>query len=186
MTQKQLLNKEYPTFNLWNSETGQRQGGMGSGFFQLVCLNGMTNHRTTASFQCKHIGDTERFNSMIIDGMASVRTANSSLIQEFNEARSIVIDDAFGWINNVLAGINGVTQKTADAVQKAMRDETSEEVGTLANVVNGMTLLAHNPDFGFGGDLWDQVDLEKTASKVLARGIRQSRDKRLFAPKIEA
>lgn len=181
------LKEQYPVINAWNSETGQRQVGIGAGTFNWWCLNGCGDYRQTSNFERRHIGDATVIRNMLGDSLVGIRTANSNLIRQFEEAKSIVIDDAFDWISSILGGMNGVTQKTIEGLGNAMKDETSGERNTLGNVVNGMTLLAHNPDFGFGGDLWDQIDLEKKASKVLARGIRQAdANNKLFAPKIEA
>ena len=180
------LKEQYPVINAWNSETGQKQVGVGAGTFKWWCLNGCGDYRQTSNFQRKHTGDPSVIGNMLADSLVSIRTANGNLIRQFRQAQDIVIDDAFDWINNVLNSFNGITQKTIQGVQAAMKDETSGNIGTLDNVVNGMTLLAHNPDYGFSGDLWDQIELEKSASKVLARGIRQAENNKLFAPKIEA
>ena len=181
------VGKEYKCNILGNSETGQSRWFIGSGLFQILCLNGLVNHRETSELALRHIDRRNHsFADRVLEGLQITNTANSQLMEDFRSAQSIVIDQAHDWMTNILGSMQGITQSTVAAVGEAMKDDTSGEVGTLQNVVNGMTLLSHSPDYGTELDLWDQIALEKAASKVLAKGIRQATDNRLYAPKIEA
>jgi hypothetical protein len=170
---------QYPTINGYNSETGQRRTGVNAGTVRLSCTNGMGDYATTSQYNWVHRGDPNRIARGMEDALSGIRTSQSTLIHEYNRALSTQIDDGYSWMEGILNGMNGVSQKQVAAVRTAMDDSTGSSPNTLAGVVDGMTLLAQAPEF----DLWDAIDFEEKAVKVMRKGLRQaSADKKLFAP----
>jgi Ca2+-binding EF-hand superfamily protein len=164
-----------PTLNVWNSETKQRRAGGGSGTVRLTCTNGQGEYEKHGQFNFVHRGSSSAMAANMRQAMESIRTQQSTLMSEYQQAISIAIDDGFAFMNDMLSSINGFSKATVDRVGHAMEDPTSNDSNTLAGVVDGMTLLAQSPDI----DLWDSIALEEHATRVMRKGLRQARDGRI-------
>ena len=168
---------QYPSINGYNSETGQRRTGVNAGTVRLVCTNGMGDYNTTSQYNWIHRGDPSRIARGMQDALAGIRTSQSALIHEYNRALLTHIDDGYAWMQGILNGMSGVTQKQVADVRIAMDDESSSAPNTLAGVIDGMTLLAQSPEF----DLWDSIDFEEKAVKVMRTGLKKAENNKLFA-----
>jgi len=158
-----VLNKPYRTFDGWNGETGHCSYGGADGLWRLVCSNGMTAHNSNDRYTFRHVGSTPP--GQKIRGILNNILERGSIVQKrYEKALTHEIDDAFEEMENFLSGIQGVAKKSIEGVRKAMLDDTSSQYGTLANIVDGITLHAQSMNSVEGREI-----LERSADKILLR-----------------
>lgn len=73
--------------------------------------------------------------------------------------------DGFAFMEGVLNG-EGFSDKTIAGVRNAMLDDTSTKYGTLANVIDGMTLFAQEYT-----DVDSRESLERVAHKIMVTTV---------------
>lgn len=174
--QKLELNKLVPTRDFWTSPTSLRKVGQGYGGIRLICTNGMTSHEKEAILEIRHSGDKQMIRESLRSNMQFQQAKRDGVMDKYNQALDVAIDDAWTWMENAL-GMEKVAASTVEKVRFGMRDKTSNPVGTLANVIDGMTLISQNTD---DFDTFDSWDFERTASKVLSRGLRQAKNGKIL------
>jgi len=171
------LNVPVPGLELMTSPVGTRCSEISPCTFRLVCLNGMTTKEAGRRHRFRHFGDTGRIRRGIMDVAENIMTNASGLVEQYQSALGVAIDDAHAWMTNELSG--SFSQQTIEQVAFGMEDQTSSEYGTLANVIDGMTLIAQNDNFG----VFDQWELEAEAQRLMERSLVRARrnDNQLFA-----
>jgi hypothetical protein len=174
------LNVPVPTLDGWNSGVGRKSAGYGAGNVRLVCLNGMTSHELTAQKTWRHSGRQGRIREQMIDSLGIIRTKQSGLISAYRQAMDIQIENVTPWMDDLLhsEAFGSQSDIMVARIHEGMEDATSSPAGTLANVIDGITFAAHQPllieDSSSTLDIFDQWNLEKVASRVMAEGIRQA------------
>ncbi len=78
------------------------------------------------------------------------------------------IDDAFAWMEEELKRTK-VPERFIVEAQKALTDPTTTPGGNLASVVDAITLTAQGER-----DLVQQYDMERSAARVMRRGLSES------------
>ena len=171
------LNVPVPGVELITSPVGTRCSEISPCTFRLVCLNGMTTKEVGQRHRFRHFGDTARIRRGIMDVAENIMTNASGLVRQYQSALNVAIDDAHAWMTNQLSGT--FSQQTIEQVGFGMEDQTSSKYGTLANVIDGMTLIAQNDSFG----VFDQWELEAEAHRLMERSLVHARrnDNKLFA-----
>jgi len=171
------LHVPVPGIELITSPVGTRCSEISPCTYRLLCENGMTTKEVGQRHRFRHFGDTARIRRGIMDVAENIMTNASGLVQQYQAALSVAIDDAHAWMTNQLSGT--FSQQTIEQVAFGMEDQTSSEYGTLANVIDGMTLIAQNDNFG----VFDQWELEAEAQRLMERSLVRARrnDNQLFA-----
>ena len=174
------LNKPIPMFEVWNSEVGLRSTGLRAGAWKLVCFNGLTTFEKRKDFSWRHYGDSTRIRQGVDDALHTLEADANGILRQYNRALETHINDAFAFLEAELAGL-GATSEFIDRADKAMRDETSSEIGSLAGVVDGITLAAqHLIEDRSTADLLEQSIFEQMATRIMDRGLRQSENGRIL------
>jgi hypothetical protein len=164
------LNQLVRTKDFWNSAVSRRKAGIGEGFLRLVCTNGMTSHERDSHVEFRHTGDKHVIRTGLKSNMEFQKAKRDGVMDRYNRALDVAIDDAWEWMEDTLGAEKNISATTVEKVRMGMRDETSSSIGTLANVIDGMTLIAQDDSF----DTFDSWELERTASKILAKGLREA------------
>ena len=168
------LNTPVPMIECWNSETGQRTVRFTSGIWKLVCLNGMGHWSDEAAWKWRHYGDVNRIYRGVDSALTSVKMHANGLIEAYNTALETAVDDIFGFMEAELAKPLGTGR--LEAAKVALRDPTTTPGNTLASVVDSITLIAQDES-----SLIQAEELERTASRLLQRGLLMRRSGRIVA-----
>lgn len=167
------LNKPVGMFELRNSETGNASSSITYGLWKLICHNGMTSWQKDSTVKWRHYGDSSRIEEGVRNAMVTFRSQASGMKEQYNQALEVAIDREVLWLENELKGL-GASESFIDRVEQALDHETSSERGTLANVVDGITLAAQGNfmlEDNSKADLIDQWNLESMASRIMERGL---------------
>ena len=151
----------------WNSEVGRRRTGLISAIWKLICANGMTTWNPKAEWWWRHFGNTQRIRDGVASSITELRTEASGVLEAYNAAGNVAIDDAFAWMDAELKG-QGVTKDQIDKAQKALTHDTTTPGGVLASVVDATTLIAQEYE------MFEQATLERAAARLLQRGRAQA------------
>lgn len=162
------LDNPISMYQIGNSEVGCRAAWIEGGLWKLVCTNGMGSWQDKRSYRWRHSGDPQRIRDGIVDAVAAIDAESSGLLHAYDKALGTMIGDAMAWMEAELAG--DLPADTISRVAEGMQDATSSPMGTLAGVVDGITLIAQDDGF----DALEQWDLERTAGRLMQRGLRQA------------
>ena len=147
----------------WNSEVGRRRCGLGAGIWMLDCTNGMSHWDSRQDFAWYHRGDSGRIRQGVKSAVTEIRTSASGVVEAYNSALTIAVDDAYAWMEAQLKQ-EKATKSQIVAAQAALTHETTTPGGLLASVVDATTLIAQDYD------LFEQAELERSAARILRRG----------------
>ena len=173
------LNTPVPMVEGFNSETGQWSIELRGGTFRLVCTNGMGSWDTRGHWRRRHTGDMSRIRESVAGGIESVLTATSGVVEAYQAALEVQIDNAYDYLQAHLSGAS-VAQRVIDRAQAALTHETTTPGGRLASCVDAITLVAQDES------LETQYDLEDLAATILRNGNRVAVENggRLYAPEV--
>jgi hypothetical protein len=152
-----------PMLELWNSEAGRRRTVLSGGMWKLWCTNGCGTWDSKSEFAWRHFGNTERIRDGVASAIGEIRTAASGVVEAYNQALDVSIDDAFAFMERELRR-EGATKEQIGRAQSALTDETTTPGSRLASTVDAVTLIAQ--DF----DLFEQSNLERAAARMMRRG----------------
>jgi hypothetical protein len=168
------LRKPVPMVQAWNSEVGGRSTSLGGGLWTLVCTNGMSRQDITTKFAWRHSGSSDRIRTQVRGAVDQILTLNSGLLDQYTRALDIQVDTMLEWLNQELTEAK-LPERLAEPIVQAARDDLSGQYGSLANLVNGVTLLAQNTDFS----LDYATEIEEFGGRILLRGLQQAHDGRI-------
>jgi hypothetical protein len=160
------LREPTPMIEAWNSEVGLRHTVLKGGMWVLVCTNGMAHWYKKQEWHWRHFGDSDRVGRGVASAMDEIGTASSGVIDAYEKALNISIDDAFAWMEREMQGV-ATAAFTARAIG-ALSHETTTPGKGLASVVDAITLEAQEED------LFTQADMEALAANLLRRGLSQA------------
>ena len=162
------VDKPFPMFCLSNSETGRRTTRFTGGLFRAICLNGMGSWDKQTQWAWRHYGDAGRIQQGVASAATEISTALNGTLEAYERAAQVFISDTFGFVDQMLGNVTGVSQKVIEQVKlEGIVDETSHSKYSLAGVVDGITFIAQKPEY----DLFAQDWLEELAADVLRRGL---------------
>jgi len=162
------LDTPIPIIQAGNSEVGMRSAWIEGGLWKLICTNGMGSWQEHRSYKWRHTGDGNRITLGMLDAAENIQAASSGLLRDYDTALGTTINDAMAWMEAELHNV--VPERVISRVREGMEDPTSSDPGTLANVIDGMTLIAQDDHLDpFAG--WE---IERQASRLMSRGLRQA------------
>ena len=176
------VNQAIPIMEAWNSETGRCSVKMNGGAWKLVCLNGMSTFEKGAVYRWIHRGRASRITDGVPQAVSEIRNKATGLVERYNEAVDVAIDNAAAWLASVLDG--HASQSTVDAAVGAMDHATATPGRMLASTVDAITWIAQQETDGFR-----QHELEGLAVHVMDAGLTQAArfdDRVIRAPVAEA
>jgi hypothetical protein len=157
------VHEPIPMIEAWNSEVGRRRVGLRGGMFKLVCTNGMGHWNEKTEYQWIHRGDSARIKAGVQGAFTNLITAANGVVSAYNEALNVAIDDAYAWMEQELR--RETSERVIRAATDGMKDPTTTQGGSLASVIDAVTLIAQNES-----DMYDQYELERIAASLLQRG----------------
>lgn len=157
------IEKPIPMVEGWNSEVGRRRVGLRGGMWKLVCTNGMGSWQENSEFNWIHTGNVTRIQNGVRGAFESLLTTASGVIEAYQEATNIDIDNAFAWMEKELA--NRVPDRVMRSSQAALSHPTTTPGGFLASVVDALTLVAQDEE-----DVFQQYEIERVAASLLNKG----------------
>ena len=166
------LGKQVKTLQLEGSETGHRHSTVKGGLFAWLCTNGMRTGRDETETRWRHVGDPQRVRREMPDAIEGAMVGASDVLLTYQRAVEIFIDDAAAFAEQELRRQKASHKVIAQALV-GMKDPTSCEYGTLAGVVDGVTLIAQQQNHD------EQEFLEGCAATILRRGVRRAQDNRI-------
>lgn len=161
------LHQPVPMFELWNSEVGLRRVGLRGGLFKLVCTNGAGHWDDKTEYNWIHRGSADRIKSGVRSAFENVRVASSGVLDAYNRALDVGIDNAYQWLEESLLGA-GVSAARTEEIKVALTHETTTPGLNLASCIDAVTLIAQQDD------LAGQYELERIASSLLHRGLNSA------------
>jgi len=161
------LRKPVPIIEAWNSEAGRRRTVLNAGMWMLICTNGMQSWDSKSEFAWRHFGDTSRISDGVASAISEIQTSASGVVDAYNSALDIAIDDAFGFMERELKR-EGLTKDQIGKAQKALDHEWTTPGGVLASAVDATTLIAQ--EF----DMFQQNTIERAAARMLRSGRREA------------
>lgn len=167
------LREPVPMMEAWNSEVGKKRVSLNAGMWRLVCTNGMAASEVSQTYNWRHYGEAERIARGVENATQEIRNRASGLVDRYQQALDVAIDDAFEWMRQSMESEFG--SGVIAAAQAAVSDPTNSERGTLANVVDAVALIAQREEY----DLFQSADLEALSVKLLQRGLSEARDGRI-------
>ena len=165
-------NKPIPMVEAWNSEVARRSYGFAWGMWKLICTNGMTSFQRNQEFKWRHVGDSAKFAGRIDNAIDEMKLRTSGMLQEYNHALDIEIDDAYAWIEETLGGMLNAEQVIR--AQEALKHETTTPGGLLASAVDAVTYAAQNE-----WDLAAQAEMERAGHYLMRAGLTAAVDKQI-------
>jgi len=158
-----LLTTPIPMIEGWNSETGRRRVVLRGGMWKLICTNGMGSWNDRSEYNWIHRGDPSRIRRGVEEAFLNITTEANGVVEAYNEACNIDIDDAYAWM---LAEMPmSIPNRVVIAAKRALIDPTTTPGGTLASVVDALTLVAQEEE-----DIFAQYDIEREAAVLLKKG----------------
>ena len=139
------LNKPMPIIEAWNSEAGRRRTVLHGGMWKLWCTNGCGTWDSKSEFAWRHFGNTDRIRDGVASAITEIRTAASGVVEVYNSALDIAIDDAFAFMERELKR-EGLTKAQIGKAQTGLEHETTTPGGCLASTVDAVTLIAQEYD----------------------------------------
>jgi hypothetical protein len=158
------IGKPMPMVEAWNSEVGLRRVGLRGGQFVLKCTNGMGHWNDKTEYGWIHRGSSDRIRNGVQHAFENLRVTASSVVEAYNNALNVQIDNAFLWMEQELEG--KVSDRVLRAAQAGLSDPTTTPGGLLASVVDAITLVAQDEI-----DMYQQYEVEKVASSLLIKGL---------------
>jgi len=166
-------NKPIPMYEAWNGETGLCKTHLKAGVYKEICTNGLKAFVSNKAWNWRHYGDPTRIQQGVSDALHTLRLEADGLLRQYNRSLETTIDDAYGWMEAELARHKDISSGFVDRVTMAMKDPTSSERGTLANVIDGVTLAAqHILEDKSTSDLLEQDFFERIAGDLMQRGLK--------------
>jgi hypothetical protein len=157
------VNKPMTMVEAWNSEVGRRRVGLRGGQFVLKCTNGMGHWSDKTEYNWIHRGDSERIRRGVQQAFVNLQTTAQGVVDAYNEALNVEIDNAFLWMEQELDG--KVPDRVVRSAQQALNHPTTAPGGLLASVVDAITLVAQDEI-----DMFQQYEVERVASSLLNKG----------------
>lgn len=158
------LKKPVPMIEAWNSEVGLRRVVLQGGLWRLICTNGMGSWQEKTQYHWIHRGDGARIRKGVGDAFENLLTTANGVVETYNRALDVNIDNAFRWLEDQLNGYK-VAQHVVEGAVKALNHPSTTPGGKLASVVDAITLIAQDES-----SLIEQWELERIAAHVLAEG----------------
>lgn len=177
------LNKPVKMIEVWNSENGHRSLSFWGRLWRLVCTNGMAvTHKDYGRARYVHVGDmAQRVNEQLPSQLVGIRRAMGEGLDMYAQAldtrirwdSTTPVESKLGAVETYITEVNAKRKTRASDRQlqavfdNGLRDATSNDYGTLAGAVDGMTRAAQSED------LDGQKLLEDIALDLLQRGLRE-------------
>lgn len=149
----------------WNSEVARRRVGLRGGMWKLVCTNGMGHWNSQTEYNWIHRGNADRIRSGVQNAFTNLITSATGVVDAYKEALDVGIENAFHWMEQELGLIKSVPDRITKAAQAGLSDPTTTPGGSLASVVDAVTLIAQNES-----DMFTQYEVERAAAKLLIKG----------------
>lgn len=165
------IRKPIPMVELWNSEVGCRRLIFNYGIFRLICTNGMHEFKPRFSYGWNHVGDASRIRRGLSDALVTIRREASGLLSQYNRALTIHISDVFSFVDGLgtqLPKEQALSEGQIKAVRAALLDPSTTQNGTVATVLDAVTLAAQKEE------LEGQHGMEETAAYILHRTLKQA------------
>lgn len=156
-------------YEAWNSEVGRRRVTLRGGMFKLICTNGMGHWNDRKDFWWIHRGDASRIRDGVRSAFENIKVTNSGILNMYQEAANISIDNAFSWLEQTLSG-QGVSNSVVEAAKVALTHPTTTPGFNLASCVDAVTLIAQDCD-----DMFAQFELEREASRMMVKAVAQGK-----------
>ena len=163
-----LLDEPVPMVECWNSEVGLRRVGLRGGMWKMVCTNGMGHWDDRREWNWIHRGDSERIRQGVRTAYQDVLTSANGVVDAYKDALDVAIDDAFAWLEQEVRASGKGSDRIITAAQKGLTHPTTTPGGSLASVVDALTLVAQEEN------IFGQYEVERMAASVLRRGLSQS------------
>ena len=157
------LGKSMPIIEALNSEVGRGSTVLRAGKWELKCTNGMQSWDQESVFKWRHYGSTDRIRHGVASAIEQVKTAASGVVEAYNQALNVAIDDAFAYLGRELKR-EKLTKEQINAAQNALTHEWTTPGGSLGSAVDAVTLIAQNYD------LFTQSEIERAAARMMRRG----------------
>jgi hypothetical protein len=133
--------------------------------FKLICTNGMGHWNDRKDFWWIHRGDANRIRDGVRSAFENIKVTNSGILNMYQEAANISIDNAFAWLEQTLSG-QGVSNPVVEAAKVALTHPTTTPGLNLASCVDAVTLIAQDCD-----DMFAQFELEREASRMMVKAV---------------
>ena len=163
--EKPTLAKPVSMYEAWNNEVGSGTVTLRGGLWKLVCTNGMGSWSENAEFTWQHRGTHDRINAGIKGAFDNLRVSNNGVLNAYEAAGNKHISNILQWMQDELQQM-GVSGERIQRAQGGLSHPTTSPGSTLASVVDAVTLIAQDEP-----DMLEQMALENTASKLLARHV---------------
>lgn len=167
------VNRPIPIGILSNSEVGRRAVRFEGGMFKLMCTNGMGHWDKKLAFRWNHTGNFERISAGLQDAFWTVRTQASGVIEAYERASTIFLDDMGAFMKGLNASLPRDVQfsgRQVERVKASLADPTNTRsdsgLPVLATVVDAITLAAQSEK-----NIEKTEGMEEAAAYVMARGL---------------
>jgi hypothetical protein len=167
VTQEEMMLRPVPVVQAWNSEVGLRSVNLQAGLFRLRCLNGAGTWTAAGSWRWNHVGRAGRIADGVAGAVASLRTAATGVVDAYQRAMTVAIDDALSWMQSELDSV--LSQGQMARAVNALHDETTTPGLRLVSLFDAVTLAAQDET-----DLHAQGEMEAVGARLLASGLRQA------------
>ena len=171
------LNMPLPMGELWNSETGHSSVRFRSGMWTARCTNMLMNSWSTESdwrwFHRSGQDHAQRITDGLQGAIKSARLGATGTIERYQRAAQVAVQDAAAMLRT-WGGAVSLTAAVRDNAIAALTDAVAVETpaasdgsATLATVIDAVTWAAQG-----SGSLFAQRDVERSASRLMTRGLR--------------
>ncbi|MBG89526.1 MAG: hypothetical protein CMO80_21885 [Verrucomicrobiales bacterium] len=151
----------------WNSESGKCSARIQAGIFRYICTNGMGSFDKKSEKRFNHVGNQWRIKTGIRSSLHGMHNKASHLKAQYRAALSVRIQEFGEWFRSLSYINKDFSEKQIETCLEKTKDPTSSPLGTLAGLIDGCTLGAQS------FDIFDQLRMEKTASRVMAQGLKE-------------
>lgn len=153
----------------WNSEVGRRKVVLRGGLWKPSSATSMGHWDTNKDREWRHYGNPERIQAGVQAAFESVIIAAEGVLDAYNRATDIEVDEAFRWMESQLK--ERVSERAIENAKEAYADPTVTPGGKLASIVDAVSLAAKKEL-----DIEEQYAIELEAARLLRTGLSQAQD----------
>ena len=124
-----------------NSPTGGASAALAAGIFTLTCSNGLYTWERAGRWAWPHRGDMSRVRAQVPQALESIRLWSDGVIADYTDALSVSVENLNEWMEAALLGL-GVSQERRQAIRANVGRRTLADHGSLASIVDAVTLTA--------------------------------------------
>lgn len=163
------LGEPVPMIEAWNSEVGRRRVVLRGGIWRPKTATALGHWTESFDHEWRHYGNPERIRQGVQGAFEKVRLATSRVLEAYQIAREIAIEDIASWMDERLQAA-GLPTSAISASKKALTDPGVTPGNVLATAIDAIGVAASEEI-----DVEVQYEIELAAARALFYGVEHNK-----------